>query len=429
MSTAALINTGILMGIIHVITSPDHLSALATLCGTNVQLFQRGSRGRREASMQNFFLGVRWGLGHSVGLLFVGGILIALENGSDQEWIGTNVAVSVVLEGFVGLFMLALGTYGIIRANKNNRERVWPTNDLSLSLHSRRGEKNLSSSIRDKSDDGMEDFAGKLGGHGLDDSIVARMEDILETKSRHGSISDDLSQCLSIESSRIADSTSMKSADSFVTVTLQHQRPVAQQSSFQQQEQAPSDVIAVVTMPIIQSSAPSPQQIQRQTPTKPQSTSMSATSLMIKHSQNHLIFNDDRGDPCWVSFEKFIHSCCGSMGRRFFQCNPGHLAVVTGIFHGVAGPGGVLGVLPAVQLQDAWLACIYLVTFCVTSTFVMGGFAAFYGSLSRWLAGGDGNNEGDRVFMVEIGSASLSICVGFVWLALLSLGKLDEVFH
>ena len=429
MSTAELINTGILMGIIHVITGPDHLSALATLCGTNIQ-FRHGSRGRREASMQNFCLGVRWGLGHSVGLLFVGGILIAVETGSGQEWIGgINPLVSLILEGFVGLFMLALGTYGIIRANKNKRERAWQTNELSMSLHSRGGEKSLSSSIHDKSDDGMGDFAGMLEGRGLDDSIVTRMEDILETDSRHGSICDDLSQCLSIDSPKITDSTVMKRSDSLVTVSLQHQRRVARQSSFQQNQQAPSDMIAIVTMPMIQSLAPSPQQIQRQTPTKPQSNVMSATSLMIKHTQNRPIFDDSRGVSCWASFEKLIRPCCGSMGRRFFQCNPGHLAVATGIFHGVAGPGGVLGVIPAVQLQDAWLGCVYLVTFCLTSTFVMGGFAAFYGSLSRWLAGGDGDKGGNRVFMVEIGSASLSICVGFVWLALLSLGKLDEVFH
>jgi hypothetical protein len=78
--------------------------------------------------------------------------------------------------------------------------------------------------IHDKSDDGMEDLAGKLGGHGLDNSIVAQMEDILETKLRHGLISNKLLQCLSINSSRIAYSTSMKRADSFITVTLQHQQ-------------------------------------------------------------------------------------------------------------------------------------------------------------------------------------------------------------
>ena len=64
----------------------------------------------------------------------------------------------------------------------------------------------------------------------------------------------------------------------------------------------------------------------------------------------------------------------------------------------------------------------------MTSTFVMGGFAAFYGSLSEWLAGGrHGRGSSSRVLMVEVGSSLLSVCVGVIWLVLLSLGKLDDV--
>jgi hypothetical protein len=69
----------------------------------------------------------------------------------------------------------------------------------------------------------------------------------------------------------------------------------------------------------------------------------------------------------------------------------------------------------------------------------MGAFATFYGSLSKWLAGGDvigeqegaqrGRGWGNRVFMVEVGSALLSVCVGILWLTLSALGKMDEVFH
>ncbi|KAL3806419.1 hypothetical protein ACHAXA_002665 [Cyclostephanos tholiformis] len=389
MSTGELINTGILMGIIHVITGPDHLSALATLCGTNIQ-----RAGRREATRVNFCLGVRWGLGHSVGLLFVGGILIAVEEGSDKEWIVINPVMSMILQGFVGLFMLALGTYGIVRANRNKRERVWPMNDLSLSLHSGGGDKSHNNSDYD-----MEDFDGILGSH---------------------SVCDDLSHCLSNDTPRMVETEDPKRTNSFVTVTLQQQRRNSHKSSSQQQL-TPPDMIPVVTVPTRQSLSPSPQQIQRHTPmNKPQSNLLSATSLMTKHTQNHSIFTDGRDD----FFEWIIFLRCGNMCFRFFQCNSGHLAIVTGIVHGVAGPGGVLGVIPAVQMHDAWLAYVYLVTFCLTSTFVMGGFAAFYGSLSQWLAGGDDKIGGDRIFMVEIGSALLSIFVGFVWLTLLSLGKM-----
>jgi hypothetical protein len=109
--------------------------------------------------------------------------------------------------------------------------------------------------------------------------------------------------------------------------------------------------------------------------------------------------------------------------------------MIAGVVHGVAGPGGVLGVIPAVQLHNFKLACIYLLTFCFTSTLVMGIFASLYGTFSGWLAGGGGgssetnNKKGcNRVFMVEMGSAMLSICVGIVWLILLALGKLDDIF-
>ena len=82
-------------------------------------------------------------------------------------------------------------------------------------------------------------------------------------------------------------------------------------------------------------------------------------------------------------------------------------------------------------MQDIVLAMTYLSTFCITSTIVMGSFAAFYGRMCFWLADGDENdknNRMNRVFMVEFGSACLSIIVGIVWLTLLAVGELNEVF-
>lgn len=91
----------------------------------------------------------------------------------------------------------------------------------------------------------------------------------------------------------------------------------------------------------------------------------------------------------------------------------------------------MLGIIPAVEMQDVGLAITYLGTFCVTSTVVMGGFAAFYGRMCYWLADGDEKDKSthmSRVFMVEFGSACLSIIVGIVWLTLLAVGELNEVF-
>lgn len=54
-------------GCVHVLTGADHLSALATL--------SVGSRA--------FSLGIRWGLGHSTGLILVAAVLLGLDDRID----------------------------------------------------------------------------------------------------------------------------------------------------------------------------------------------------------------------------------------------------------------------------------------------------------------------------------------------------------
>lgn len=194
MSTAELINTGIIMGIIHVLTGPDHLSALATLSGTSIGKSKGGS----------FLLGIKWGIGHSVGLIIVGGALIAAEQGSgaNSEWIEMNSWLSVILESFVGVFMLALGAYGLYKADKNNRDSVL----ADLNHHGGSG----SSQIRGLTKD--VEMSSRLGANRC---MAAEMEDVLDRDSQHemidqsyasreydashGKNSDDVSACLSAE--------------------------------------------------------------------------------------------------------------------------------------------------------------------------------------------------------------------------------------
>ncbi len=76
-TTIELINTGILMGIVHVLTGPDHLSALATLNGMNISTHSNNN-------CDSFLLGIKWGLGHSLGLLVVGGALIIMEESGSE---------------------------------------------------------------------------------------------------------------------------------------------------------------------------------------------------------------------------------------------------------------------------------------------------------------------------------------------------------
>jgi hypothetical protein len=155
----------------------------------------------------------------------------------------------------------------------------------------------------------------------------------------------------------------------------------------------------------------------------------------IPRGSNHMQFtvptafgdgNMGSSDCNVVSVRKRRYIFC-----KYFVCTPSVLALMAGLVHGVAGPGGVLGIIPAVQMQDVGLAITYLGTFCITSTLVMGCFAAFYGRMCYWMADGDDKDKDSRVnriFVVEFGSACLSIIVGIVWLTLLAAGELNEVF-
>jgi hypothetical protein len=101
------------------------------------------------------------------------------------------------------------------------------------------------------------------------------------------------------------------------------------------------------------------------------------------------------------------------------------LAFIIGIVHGVAGPGAILGVLPAVEMQNWQSSCIYLSSFIITSTLSMGTFAALYGELSKRI----GSTAECVELLVSLFSASLSIGVGILWITLSYYGKLNAFFH
>ena len=103
------------------------------------------------------------------------------------------------------------------------------------------------------------------------------------------------------------------------------------------------------------------------------------------------------------------------------------IAFIAGTFHGVAGPGGVLGVMIALKLNDWLLSSLYLLSFFVSSIITMGIFAIIYGFCTNRMALCS-KNQKKCAFILEILSAVFSFSVGVLWLALLFTGKLDEWF-
>lgn len=93
--------TGMFFGLIHVLTGPDHLSALATLSA--------------GSSWRSFALGIRWGCGHSIGLVIMAVVFISLDGELDFT------VLNVVTDVLVGVFMVALGLYGVHEGIKKSK--------------------------------------------------------------------------------------------------------------------------------------------------------------------------------------------------------------------------------------------------------------------------------------------------------------------
>lgn len=100
------------------------------------------------------------------------------------------------------------------------------------------------------------------------------------------------------------------------------------------------------------------------------------------------------------------------------------VAFLIGIIHGIAGPGGMLGVIPAVEMKEWYASVLYLTSFTISSTLCMGAFAAIFGEATKRA----GDTSGLVEVAINVFSSLLSIVVGATWIALSTLGKLDHFF-
>lgn len=295
------------LGVVHVLAGPDHLSALATICAS-------------ETTRTSFLLGLQWGVGHSIGLLVVGGIFIAITSQNDgHDTIEIPESVTKIFENLVGIFMICLGVFGIHRAWLKRKRLSEPTttNDVD------------------------------------DEENASRPTEELLV--------------------HVAGAAFVSPVDA---TSSQPERLEIHDDPVNEEEEGDGVIIDPSATP-------------RVTPTDAGSEVASSPR-------------------CGWSFHRH---CCSSSSV---------LSLIAGLVHGLAGPGGVLGVLPAVQIRDPLLGSVYLITFCLFSTLTMGSFAACYGRIFAKRIGWE--------FRIECMSAMLSVLVGILWLVLVSTDKMGDVF-
>ncbi|TMW61119.1 hypothetical protein Poli38472_013582 [Pythium oligandrum] len=324
-SVGHIIGTGVLLGVVHVLTGPDHLSALAAMT-TN-------------SSWKAFALGIRWGCGHSLGLIIMALIFFAAGRSFDLNKVG------VYCNYIVGVFMIALGLWTMYHIRKKYQKqlkadtesvRCTPSTPVVVRVHS-----NGSNEVTHEA---MVPLASRQASHEIH---IQEHEEHCESPNVSpfhlvDGHSDDLPSQSDGRSSRRLSQTSSMDANK------------------------------------LQSSKPG------------------------------------RCSPRRCTNWSFHNPATQRV-----------TALIVGIVHGIAGPGGILGVLPAVVMDNWGKSVAYLASFCVSSILIMGVFAALYGEITGRLS----RNSVLIEFRIGIFSSMFSIVVGVAWIILQATGQFNKIFE
>ncbi|KAL3659266.1 hypothetical protein V7S43_015844 [Phytophthora oleae] len=327
-SLGKIISTGLLLGVVHVLTGPDHLSALAAMT--------------TGSSWRAFTLGIRWGCGHSIGLIVMALIFFAAGQTVDLDSVGGY------LNYVVGFFMIALGVWTAVHVRKKYQTQL------------------------------KEGVQSLMSGEGGRVDIASR--------SSTGATPTNMVELMPISQRRLSSAGS----------PTEHGAPEQMMMS-------------------------------------PRSSKQSAAEASASPSSSFHLLIKDEGDSSQTTATEPIHkpsklhpnnwTCCKNASFE----NPATqkiMALLVGIIHGFAGPGGILGVLPAVVLNDWIKSVAYLGSFCLASILIMGVFAALYGEVTGRLGG----NSLAMEFRIGVFSAFFSFIVGVAWIGLQASGQMSAVF-
>ena len=109
--------TGVLAGVLHVISGPDHLAAVAPLAA--------GDRSRPWRQ------GLMWGIGHSSGTWILALVALAFREALDVD------AISTWSERLVGIVLIAIGIWTLQRAMRSRVHVHAHSHDGSTHVHAR----------------------------------------------------------------------------------------------------------------------------------------------------------------------------------------------------------------------------------------------------------------------------------------------------
>jgi hypothetical protein len=104
---------GLATGLVHVLSGPDHLAAVAPLSA--------------DPNRAQWRAGLQWGLGHTAGVMVIGLMLIAFRQLLPID------AISAYSERIVGVALLAVGAWGFVRA-LSSRPHVHPAPTASFAM-------------------------------------------------------------------------------------------------------------------------------------------------------------------------------------------------------------------------------------------------------------------------------------------------------
>jgi hypothetical protein len=107
---------GLAAGLLHVFSGPDHLAAVAPLVADDARqpaLSETSPGEARQRRVEGWRTGLEWGIGHTIGVLLIAGLLLLIREQLPLE------AISAHSERLVGVALILVGGWGVWKASRS----------------------------------------------------------------------------------------------------------------------------------------------------------------------------------------------------------------------------------------------------------------------------------------------------------------------